>query len=510
MFLTFALLLALYSIFTYLFKLLWLKPRRLRSRLSSQGVGGPTPSLLLGNLVEIKRSLSTTFSRKSMVKDGQVTHDWASSLFPFLNNWAKQYGSNYMFWIGTLPVLYLGEFDLVKEINLCTSLDLGKSTFLHKFFGPLFGQGLVASSGRSWAYQRKIIAPELHLDKIKEKFSLIVESATSLADSWENKLRNEGSGLMDIRIDEDLRRFFADVISKACFGSTYSDAKEIFVRIRSLHQAMHKKSLLVGLPVLKFLPTKSNIEIWKLEKEIRALILKMVEERKRGAYQRDLLQIVIDGANNNHLSSESATNFIVDNCKNIYLSGQGVTPISASWTLLLLAAHPDWQARVRDEVLEVSGGHLPNPDMLRKLKLLGMVIKEAMRLYPAFAFLSREALEDIKLGSIQVPKGTNIWFPILALHRDRFLWGPDADEFCPERFAKGVAGACKVPQLYMPFGAGSYVCAGQHLAMTELKIVTSLLLSKFSFSISPKYQHAPVFRLNIEPEDGVKLLVKRI
>ncbi|GKV52513.1 hypothetical protein SLEP1_g59091, partial [Rubroshorea leprosula] len=211
MFLTFALLLALYSIFTYLFKLIWLKPRRLRSRLSSQGVGGPTPSLLLGNLVEIKRSLSTTFSRKSMVKDGQVTHDWASSLFPFLNNWAKQYGSNYMFWIGTLPVLYLGEYDLVKEINLCTSLDLGKSTFLYKFFGPLFGQGLVASSGRSWAYQRKIIAPELHSDKIKEKFSLIVESATSLANSWENKLMSEGSELMDIRIDEDLRRFFADV-----------------------------------------------------------------------------------------------------------------------------------------------------------------------------------------------------------------------------------------------------------------------------------------------------------
>ncbi|GLT67127.1 hypothetical protein SLA2020_394560 [Shorea laevis] len=167
MFLTLALLLALYSVLTYLFKLLWIKPRRLRSRLSSQGIGGPTPSFLLGNLVEIKRSLSTTFSRKFMVKDGQVTHDWAHSLFPFLNNWAKQYGPNYMFWAGILPVLYLGEHDLVKEISLCTSLDLGKSTFLQKFFGPLFGQGLLTSNGLSWAYQRKIIAPELNLVKIK-------------------------------------------------------------------------------------------------------------------------------------------------------------------------------------------------------------------------------------------------------------------------------------------------------------------------------------------------------
>ncbi|PRQ57136.1 putative unspecific monooxygenase [Rosa chinensis] len=50
----------------------------------------------------------------------------------------------------------------------------------------------------------------------------------------------------------------------------------------------------------------------------------------------------------------------------------------------------------------------------------------------------------------------------------------------------------------MPFGVGARICVGQHLAMTELKVIMSLILSKFSFSLSPTYQHCPAFKLVIE------------
>ena len=67
---------------------------------------------------------------------------------------------------------------------------------------------------------------------------------------------------------------------------------------------------------------------------------------------------------------------------------------------------------------------------------------------------------------------------------------------------------CKTPQAYMPFGLGSCVCVGQHFTMIELKVILSLILSKFCFSLSPAYQHSPTFRLVIVPEHGVTLRVR--
>ena len=141
---------------------------------------------------------------------------------------------------------------------------------------------------------------------------------------------------------------------------------------------------------------------------------------------------------------------------------------------------------------------------------LTMVIQETLRLYPPGAFVVRHTLEDIKLKDILVPKGTTIQIPISMVQQLPELWGPDAADFNPNRFEDGIRGACKFPQAYFPFGVGARVCVGQNLAMTELKVILSLILSKLSFSLDPAYQHSPAFRLVIEPEHGVSLYVRRV
>ena len=92
-----------------------------------------------------------------------------------------------------------------------------------------------------------------------------------------------------------------------------------------------------------------------------------------------------------------------------------------------------------------------------------MVNHEVLRLYPPGAFVSLEALDDVQVGHIRVPKGVCIWTLIPALLRDPDIWGADAKEFKPERFANGISGACKVPQVCIPFGLGPRVCLGRNL-----------------------------------------------
>ncbi|RYR46949.1 hypothetical protein Ahy_A07g032823 [Arachis hypogaea] len=98
----------------------------------------------------------------------------------------------------------------------------------------------------------------------------------------------------------------------------------------------------------------------------------------------------------------------------------------------------------------------------------------------------------------------------LSSHTDPDIWGSDAYKFKPERFANGVSGACKLPHMYMPFGMGPRVCLGRDLAITELKILLSLIFSNFSFSLSPQYIHSPSLKLLVEPQYGVNLLVKKL
>ncbi|KAF9595781.1 hypothetical protein IFM89_004183 [Coptis chinensis] len=255
-------------------------------------------------------------------------------------------------------------------------------------------------------------------------------------------------------------------------------------------------------------PSKNNREMWKLKKEVGSLILKAVKERKEAESENDLLQMILEGAN--EVRPHSIDSFIVDNCKNIYFAGHETTATTASWILMLLASHLEWQNRVRDEVIEVCGGSLPDFDMLRKMRTLTMVIQEALRLYPPAPLVTRSALRSTKLGELNIPKGVNLWIPIIILHQDPEIWGPEANKFNPHRFSHGIGKACKFPQVYLPFGTAPRTCVGQNFAMVELKILVSVILSKFSFTLSSTYKHSPAFHLVIEPNHGVYLLMKKL
>lgn len=99
------------------------------------------------------------------------------------------------------------------------------------------------------------------------------------------------------------------------------------------------------------------------------LILKVIKDRqeeslKDGKNSKDLLQMILESAdadNELHQYIHKTDRFIVDNCKNIYFAGYETTALSASWTLMLLALHPEWQERVRAEAIEILGDCTDQP-----------------------------------------------------------------------------------------------------------------------------------------------------
>lgn len=341
----------------------------------------------------------------------------------------------------------------------------------------------------------------------------MLQSAEPLTTKWEASIEAQGGSMADINVEEDLRGLSADVISRACFGSSFFKGQKIFSKLRTLQKIIANQSVLFGIPSLGFLPSKQQKEIQGLETEIESLIWETIRQRKEECLEspsseKDLLQLILGGVVND-VGKESSKKFIVDNCKNIYFAGHESTAVAASWCLMLLALHPEWQDRIREEIAQVCPSGVPDADSLPKMKMVTMVIHEVLRLYPPAAFVSREALENTRIGHITVPKGVCIWTLIPTLHRDADIWGADANEFKPDRFSNGISGACKVPQVYIPFGLGPRLCLGRNFALVQLKVVISLVVSKFSFTLSPKYRHSPAYRMIVEPGQGVQILIQR-
>ncbi|KAK8478342.1 hypothetical protein V6N13_144557 [Hibiscus sabdariffa] len=500
------------SFIVYLVHVLWLNGENRRLILRRQGIEGPLPALLLGNVPQMKRMLPS--------------HHRLMSLFPYFTQWTKRYGQSFLFALGRSQFMYVADTNFVREINCFTSLDMGKPAYLRKDRGALLGKGLITTNGPVWYYQRKTIAPHLFMDRVKDMTELMVESGGELVKSWDNIIE-ANSGIADIRVDDYVRRFTSYVISKVVFGDDWQKGMEIFPKSLALINAMSSPTILTGVPFYRYLPSKNNREIWRLEKEIHSTIMGIVKKHTESETAcKDLLQVMIEGSKGNVEPSITADEFIVDNCKDICIPASEVTAVSVIWGLMLLASHPEWQTHIRAEVSQVCKGGELNFDMLHKMKAvrdmtmtmtmeinqlqLKMVVLEVLRLYPATTFVSRQALQNLKLGDVEIPKGINIWLWMLELHTDPKIWGTDSEKFNPERFANGISRACKSRQAYIPFGLGARVCPGQSLGMTELQVLFALIVSNFSLAIAPSYRHSPQYALLIEPEFGVNLLIRKI
>jgi PHYB activation tagged suppressor 1 len=136
-----------------------------------------------------------------------------------------------------------------------------------------------------------------------------------------------------------------------------------------------------------------------------------------------------------------------------------------------------------------------------------MVLLETLRLYCPIIVMMRKPIADVKLGSLNLRKDNEIVIPVPILHRDKEVWGDRANEFDPRRFENGITKAAKIPHAHIGFSIGPRSCIGQNFAMLEAKSMLAIILQKFSFTLSPKYVHAPADRFSLQPKFGLPVIL---
>lgn len=85
----------IFSWILYLYGNLWHKSQRVRRKLLMQGIRGPPPSFLHGNLPDMQRIIQSQArnSAKASTFGQFLAHDYSATLFPYFEHWSKQYGT---------------------------------------------------------------------------------------------------------------------------------------------------------------------------------------------------------------------------------------------------------------------------------------------------------------------------------------------------------------------------------------------------------------------------------
>ncbi len=206
---------------------------------------------------------------------------------------------------------------------------------------------------------------------------------------------------------------------------------------------------------------------------------------------------------------------IRDQLLTMLIAGHDTSTALLAWTFYLLGTHPEAKARVQTEIDAVlgEGEEPPGADTLARLDYLDQVIKEALRLYPPIHVGNRRAAEDLELQGYRVPAGTRVMYSIYLTHRDPAEW-PEADAFCPERFAAGVRRlgtgeeGTEAGLRYVPFGGGPRNCIGAAFAQIEARVVLARLYQRFDFELLNGDRIRPYMGATLEPRPGVLVRVR--
>ncbi|KAJ4849079.1 hypothetical protein Tsubulata_045231 [Turnera subulata] len=498
-------------IFSRLLFSFWIYPIRAHLKLKRNGFGGPSPNFPLGNLKEM-RKISQEAS--SVSGSSKISHDIHSTVFPYFATWKQSHGKVFIYWLGTEPFLYIADPEFLKAMS---SGVLGKSWGKPRVFKhdrePMFGNGLVMVEGEDWVRHRHVITPAFSPSNLKAMASLMLESTNTMLDRWADLIN---SGNHEIDVEREITGTAGEIIARTSFGIGYENGRKVFEKLREVQVTLFRSNRYVGVPFSKMMCPKKTMEAKRLGKEIDDLLMSIITARKKddskgaGNKGRDLLGLLLEG--NGREGKTLTTRELVDECKTFFFGGHETTALAISWTLLLLAQHPEWQNQLREEIRQVTKDKELDVAMLAGLKKMGWVMNEVLRLYPPAPNVQRQAREDIEVKEvIRIPKGTNMWIDVVSMHHDPELWGKDVNVFKPERFRDdALYGGCEHKMGFLPFGFGGRMCIGRNLTSMEYKLVLSSILTRFSFSLSPAYSHSPTILLSLRPTLGLPLLVNAL
>ncbi len=422
----------------------------------------------------------------------------ASNPVKVLTKYNEAFGDTFRFYLGGLKeAIVTIDPAVIQHVLKTNAENYHKSEIQVKRMGHFLGKGLLTTHGEPWKTQRRLIQKGFDRKQL-DALSLIMQD--SLAESLRGFDEQIRSGPVDIY--PQLMRITFAMVARSLFGARLKDEDIHLVSqtICAVQEFIVRQTL---QPYLN--PWFSVSGELRKHEEMRAsadaVLMKYIKKRRTEAPGQDLLQTLMDAryTDGEGMSDE----LILSESMQLLVAGHETSSNALSWMLYLLSSRPDCLEQVRQEMYEALGdaplGHADLP----KFTFTTQVIQEALRLYPPFWMVDREAIADDRVGDVFIPAGSMVIVHVYGAHHAPKHW-PDPETFDADRFMKGSE-KLRTPFTYLPFGGGPRVCIGNHYAMLQILMILSDLLRRYDFHVEPGQTIEARPMVILRPKDGIRM-----
>ncbi len=360
----------------------------------------------------------------------------------------------------------------------------------------LLGDGLLTSEGDKWKRVRKLASPPLTKRAITAYADAMVEIGGTYASFPTGVSRN---------IHDDMQKLTLAIVTRTLFGTDLPSGAENVGD--ALHTAMdyflnYTRSMKRLIP--KWLPIPAHLRMRKARNTIDATVMQVIAQRRAAASDEaiDLISLLLKARDDE--GSGLTDRQLRDEAITIFLAGHETTALALAYGLMLLAQHPEIQAKAHAEVDTVLAGRKASAADYPRLSFLDQIITETMRLYPPAWVVAREPSEVYDLAGLRIGTREQVWISQWIVHRDA-RWFPEPDAFKPERWTADMRE--QLPRFaYFPFGGGPRICIGNHFAQMEAVLVLATLLQARSYTQAPDHELRLECSVTMRPAKGVRLI----
>ncbi|XP_077127581.1 cytochrome P450 2C20-like [Ranitomeya variabilis] len=456
----------------YIF-LSWSKQHRYRSL-----PPGPTPIPLLGTPKYMDlRAAPKTFSELS-----------------------QKYGSVFTIWKLSEPVVVLCGYETVKDALINHAEQFSARPIIPVLYVSTEGYGM---NGPRWRSLRRFSMTSLRnfgMGKKTMEIRVLAESKYLVQAVSETGGKPFNPAMF-------LASAVGNIISSVLFGEhfDYKDEKlqELLTstsrHIRGFSSLLNMVCNVVPI-LLKFPIIKQRV--FKESEFLKKFVTKYIEQHRKTLNPEaprdfiDYFMLKIKEVEHETDPDFCDTSLLVT-VVGLLAAGTETTASTLKFTLVLMAHYPDVQAKVQQEIDEVTKS-LRSPEIMDKPQLAytNAVIHEAQRVLDlAPTALFHAVTEDIKLRGFTIPKGATVIPFLTSVLQDPSQWETPED-FNPQHFLN-EDGQFRTRMAFMPFSAGKRVCLGENLARMELFLLFSALLQKFTFTLPPGTERQDSKYLNL-------------
>ncbi|XP_041349709.1 cytochrome P450 1A1-like [Gigantopelta aegis] len=278
-----------------------------------------------------------------------------------------------------------------------------------------------------------------------------------------------------------------NMMMKLIFGQRFDPAG---MAMREMLSTFHTRNKVRYFNPLDYVPL---LKIFRTRDDLDA-ISKMTEnqleyQRKAINYHKDsydpenirdmvdhLLLYIETGEDHALLEKEDIDYLLLD----VSNSGYEAIAVTLTWLLRYMAAFPDVQHEIQQELDSVVGrDRLPSLLDQAYLPYTTAVIFETERIASVYPFLQPHiVVENSTLQGYRLSKGTCILFNVWSIHHDSRYW-KNPMKFDPHRFINEDK-TLEIPDHFMPYGAGTRSCSGESLAEIQLFLFFATIMHQMS------------------------------